>query len=70
MSENHVILNDLPHDHPMRNTPLGEMETFSRNVQSVTWRPAFTWGIKKNTFNELNETWREFNLFRVKNSSK
>lgn len=61
--EGAFYLNGLPKDHPMRNTPLGEMEQV---VQQWVGAKSFrkmdpTWKISKLTFNDLSyEVWQKW----------
>jgi hypothetical protein len=56
-----TILNDLPHAHELRNTPLGEINAESRWKGSETgkWVSVHTLSkqMQKATFNQLGECW-------------
>ena len=60
-----INLKELPPDHPLRNTPLGQLEAECRNILSTRWRSVKTWKIAKVTFNELGSVWLECDDWRV-----
>ena len=65
MSE--FILNDLPVDHVLRNTPLAEIGAEYRWVKAKTWRrvlPSFR--IATVSYNALGEVWTQGWIWRVK----
>jgi hypothetical protein len=67
-----IYLADLPTDHPLRNTSLGEIgaEYQHKTVRPSAWRKAADQGgIKNATFNQLGETWTRWDLWRVKDET-
>jgi len=61
-----TILNDLPPEHILRNTPLHSINTVYRWKQSKAWLPiGEKFGIAKKTFNELSEVWTDNDYFMV-----
>jgi hypothetical protein len=60
------ILNDLPLEHPLRNTPLHSLNTVYRWKHSQAWLPiGEKFGIAKKTFNELSVVWTDNDIFGV-----
>jgi len=60
------ILNDLPHEHILRNTPLHSISTVYRWKQSKAWLPiGEKFGIAKKTFNQLSSVWTDADIFGV-----
>lgn len=60
-----TLLHELPADHPLRNTPLGELRADYRNLLTKEWRPISTWKIKANTYNQLGDVWTKLGEFRI-----
>jgi len=61
-----TILNNLPHEHQLRNTPLHNLGTVYRWKHSQSWLPiGEKFGIAKKTFNELSSVWTENDIFGV-----
>lgn len=60
-----ALLHELPADHPLRNTPLGEIGAEVRNLQSTLWRDLKTWYIGRCTYNQLGDSWTSTNEFRA-----
>ncbi len=56
---------ELPIDHLLRNTPLGQLDIQRRNLMCKTWASVARWKIAKCTFNELRGPWRVHNEWRV-----
>jgi len=53
-----IELNDLPPEHPLRNTPLITIGAFYQVNGAKVWREVFpAFGIANKTFNELGEVW-------------
>jgi len=60
------ILNDLPPEHQLRNTPLHSLSTVYRWKHSQVWLPiGEKFGIAKKTFNELSGVWTDNDYFGV-----
>jgi len=60
------ILNDLPLEHILRNTPLISLGTVYRWKHSQAWLPiGEKFGIAKKTFNELSGVWTDADIFGV-----
>lgn len=65
-----MILNDLPHEHPLRNTPLITIGAFYLPKDAKVWREVFpAFGIAKNTFNELGEVWKTWDMWKATNDA-
>jgi hypothetical protein len=60
-----IDLKELPAEHPLRNTPLGQIHAEIRNILQTRWRSVVSWKIAKNTFNELDANWLVYNQWRV-----
>jgi len=60
-----VDLGELPEDHPMRNTPLGEIGATCRNRQQERARVVTGWAVASRAYNELAVFWRELNEWRA-----
>lgn len=64
-----VILNDLEKDHPLRNTPLGELKAEYQWKGSITdtWRSVIVGSPKlvNFTYNQLGTTWTDYDYWRV-----
>lgn len=60
-----IDLKQLPAEHPLRNTPLGEIQAEIRNILQTRWRPVAAWKIARVTFNELDPVWLECDDWRV-----
>jgi hypothetical protein len=61
-------LHELPYDHKLRNTPLGEIgaEYQHKFIKPSAWRKAEAQGgIKNKTYNQLGDTWTKWDLWRV-----
>ena len=61
-----VILNELPTEHSMRNTPLIAIGAYYQWVGGGPWnevKPAF--GIANKTFNQLGETWTKYDTWKA-----
>jgi hypothetical protein len=53
-------LGALPHDHPLRNSPLVEMRAHYRHRGTKAWREVkHTFGIARCTFNQLARCWTD-----------
>lgn len=51
-------LAELPIDHKLRNTPLGQINAFYRQAGTKTYFEVFpSFNIAKKTFNQLGEVW-------------
>lgn len=62
-----VILNDLPFDHPLRNTPLIEIGAEYQIKDSKVWAKVTPpYGIAKKTFNQLSEVWTKWDKWGVR----
>lgn len=66
-----ILLADLPHEHKLRNTPLGEIGAEYRWKQDKSdkqWRTVQVGAPKlvKHTYNELGNSWTAFDDWRVK----
>lgn len=62
----YINLKELPVDHKLRNTPLGQIHAEYQLIQSVMWnevRPSFY--IARVTFNQLSEVWTKWDQWRV-----
>lgn len=71
MSQN-PILNELPEDHPLRNTPLGQINAKYRwvgDAPSVPWRTVQVGAPKLVgfTFNQLGAAWTDHDIWAVEN---
>jgi len=64
-----MILSQLPHDHPLRNTPLRDIDARCLNLKTSVWRDLREWKIGTATYNELGATWTETSEFRVIDSA-
>ena len=64
-----IILDDLPEDHPLRNTILKDIGAQCRNRLNKLWSPCETWNIRSNTFNELRGPWHDCCEFRATKES-
>jgi len=61
-----TILNDLPHEHPLRNTPLARINAQHCWKHSKVWSPIEpSFGIAKKTFNDLSGVWTDNDYFGV-----
>lgn len=63
-----VTLNNLPVDHPYRNTPLIELDAEYVSRDSKLYykvQPAFTIAKNKVTFNQLADLWTTYDTWRV-----
>jgi hypothetical protein len=64
--ESIIYLNDLPPEHPLRNTPLIAIGAFYLPLGAKVWREVFpAFGIAKCTFNELGEVWTKWDRWKV-----
>lgn len=66
-----IVLADLPHNHALRNTPLGEINACYRWVgdsPSVPWRTVQGGAPKlvNSTYNMLGKSWTEHDIWAVK----
>jgi hypothetical protein len=53
-----IRLSDLPHDHPLRNTPLGALGAeYASSGRKSRKRVTAHYRIARNTFNELGPAW-------------
>lgn len=63
------ILNTLPEDHPLRNTPLGELNAEYQWVHGnpKLWRTVRVGAPKlvPFTFNQLGEAWTKWDTWRI-----
>ena len=55
----------LTPDHPQANTPMRQLSVEIRNKNSPTWRSIATWKISRSSFNQLRGPWKEYNEFRI-----
>jgi hypothetical protein len=60
-----IDLKKLPAEHPLRNTPLGEIKAEIRNIWQTRWQSIVDWKIAKATFNELEPVWTEYAQWRI-----
>jgi hypothetical protein len=62
-----IILNDLPHDHELRNKPLCEINAMYRYNGSKVWHSIHVLGGIKNTitYNDLAEVWTRHDIWKV-----
>ena len=61
-----LTLSELPSDHPLRNTPLGQIQAECRNIHQKRWTPVREWKhIKNATYNQLGASWIELYEWRV-----
>jgi len=60
-----VILNDLPVNHPLRNTPL--LNFYHRNKGTKAWKQiGGNYGIRRATYNQLSkEVWQDTTEFMI-----
>lgn len=70
MKDNMIILNDLDVRHPLRNTPLGEIDAkykWKRASENVAWRTVQVGAPKivNSTFNDLGMAWTEWDYWAV-----
>ena len=52
------LLHEIPVDHPMRNTALVNLDVRIRCRHTKSMRDPRTWKIKNDTYNRLNDSWR------------
>ena len=57
-----IYLEDLPEEHPQRNTPLEGVCYVNRN-QKIVRHVLPTYGIAKSTYNNLGSAWRDTSHF-------
>ena len=67
----YIVLNTLPEDHPLRNTPLGELDAeyrWYKAADTAQWRTVRVGAPKliPHTFNELGTAWTTWDIWRVK----
>lgn len=65
-----IVLADLPHDHPLRNTPLGQINAQYRwigDAPSVPWRTVQVGAPKLvgSTYNMLGKSWTDNDIWAV-----
>jgi hypothetical protein len=64
--ENIIYLNDLPLEHPLRNTPLIAIGAFYLPLGAKVWREVFpAFGIANKNFNELGEVWTKWDRWKA-----
>ena len=65
-----IKLNDLPSDHPLRNTRISELNPKLQWEQGGPLKPVFpTFKVAKLTFNDLGPAWTESTYWWVEGSS-
>jgi hypothetical protein len=57
-SEEMKLLHEMPVDHPARNTALVNLDVRIRCRHTRSMRDPRTWKIKSDTYNRLNDSWR------------
>lgn len=58
--ENSISLNELPEEHPLRNTKLCDLDVFYRGPSTRAWQQVLpSYNISKVTYNELGDVWKE-----------
>jgi hypothetical protein len=61
-----IELASLPQEHPLRNTPLVEIDAEYRHTESKIWRKVLpTFGIAKKTYNQLAGCWVDYDIWRT-----
>lgn len=68
----YIVLNTLPKEHSLRNTPLGELDAeyrWHKAAEAVLWRTVQVGAPKLvgHTFNQLGTAWTTWDIWRVKN---
>lgn len=61
-----MMLHEYPSDHPSRNTALKDLDVRIRCRHTKSTRDPRTWKIRNDTYNRLNDSWRnnfDFILF-------
>ena len=53
-----MMLHEYPPDHKMRNTAIKDLDVRIRCRHTKSVRDPRTWKIKNDTFNRLNDSWR------------
>jgi hypothetical protein len=56
--EDMKLLHEMPVDHPIRNTALINLDVRIRCRHTKSMRDPRTWKIKNDTYNRLNDSWR------------
>lgn len=62
-------IDDLPHDHPLRNTPLSYIcaRYKWRETQSALWKYVMpSYAIATKSYNQLGAAWTEFDIWEGK----
>ena len=60
-----MLLSELPYDHPLRNTPLIEINAEYQIRDSKIWAKVTPpYGIAKKTYNELGPVWTTWDKWR------
>ena len=58
--DNRIHLNELPVEHPYRNTKLRDLDVYYRGPSSKAWQQVLpSYNISKVTYNELGDVWKE-----------
>ena len=61
-----ILLNELPKEHELRNTPLGLLKVKYLPKGAVVWREVYSsFGIAKVTYNQLSEVWTKHDRFAI-----
>jgi len=61
-----MLLNDLPFEHPLRNTPLIEIGAEYQIKDSKVWAKVTPpYGIANKTFNELGAVWTKWDKWKA-----
>jgi len=64
-----ILLHELPVDHPLRNTPLRDLEPEFNCTDDTGklggWKGMPGWKIMRATYNQLGENWTSNGFFRV-----
>jgi hypothetical protein len=69
-----IILNDLPEEHWLRNTPLGEIKAeyrWKKAIYTAPWRTVEVGAPKlvNFTYNDLGDSWTLFDYWAVKDGT-
>ena len=61
-----VLLNELPSEHPLRNTPLIEIGAEYQIKDSKVWAKVTPpYGLAKKTFNQLGDVWTKHDKWKA-----
>lgn len=62
-----IIIDDLPKEHPLRNTPLFEIGAYYQLLtKGKMWHEVRApYGIAKNTYNQLAPLWKEQHVWKA-----